>query len=124
VGIILVTREASTTCMFVCTYVCKEEKRSTTTHREGNGRGMGVTSEGRKEERKIIHISTKLTHKSTLRCYRVPSNDYDRPLSNVPSLLQVKAPVTRTKRQRHVTLSWVGREGDRENIYALRNAII
>jgi hypothetical protein len=66
---------------------------------------MGVTERDKGQDKEIKHISTKLTHNSTLHYYRVPSNDYDRSLSNVPSPLQVKAPVTRTKRQRRVTPS-------------------
>lgn len=109
-GIILVTTEASITCMYVRMYVGRRKKNYRTPRREGKGgegkgkHGKGVTLEEKEDtKRKIKTHLNELTHNSSLHCNRVLSNDYDRPLSNVRSLLQVKAPVTITKRQRQYT---------------------
>lgn len=83
-GIILVTTEASTTCMYVRMYVGRRKKNYSTPRREGKGgegkgtHGKGVTLKGKEETKREIktHLN-ELTHNSSLHYNRVLSNDYD-----------------------------------------------
>jgi len=102
--------------MYVCTYVCREEKQAlqhAERGREGHAwHGRNVERGNEKENQ--THLN-ELTNNSSPHGYRVPPNDYDRPLSSVPSLLKLKAAVTRAQSVSGMQhqVEWEEKKGER-----------